>query len=132
MIGKNNPFNVRYVIKNCWKGQTGSTNGFCDFESLDYGIRAAAYLLMHSYRRRGIKTIDGIIKSFAPETENDTDRYIAFVSADCGYPRYRVLDSVVMYCYVLSAMSKFETSRISFIDIFSVINKFNIKLYEKE
>lgn len=53
----------------------GSYKGFAQFENTDYSIRAGIKVL-RSYNRRGIKTIRQIIETFAPATENDTERYV--------------------------------------------------------
>lgn len=79
MIGKNNPLNIRYSRLNKWKGQTGQRKGFCEFSSMYYGIRAALYLLIVSYSRRGIKTYREIIYAYAPPSENNSDNYLYFV-----------------------------------------------------
>lgn len=61
---KNNPLNLCSKSPNKWKGQLGVVDGFCTFETLDYGVRAAAYTLMQTYRRRRICTYGDIIKNF--------------------------------------------------------------------
>ena len=44
LVGQNNPFNIRDYDQG-WEGQTGSTEGFVDFDSLYSGIRAADKLI---------------------------------------------------------------------------------------
>lgn len=75
----NNPFNIR---ANCvrWKGRVGSECGFVKFLTVDYGLRAGVVLL-RNYIRKGFDTISSIIKRYAPESENNTSAYIAYV---CG------------------------------------------------
>ena len=50
-IRNNNPLNIRRTAKDQWKGlraqQTDAS--FCQFESLEYGWRAAFYLLTRTY-----------------------------------------------------------------------------------
>lgn len=136
MIGKNNPFNIRYSYRNQWLGLVEVnpvTNGFCNFIDKSYGIRAACYLLLRSYRMKGVDTIDSIIRRFAPPSENNTDKYIKFVSINSGvYMPYAKLVSVKQYSKVLHAMSIFEGNRVSYEDIIQVINRFKIKLYENK
>ena len=48
MIAKNNIFNIRKGPK-AWKGETGATKGFVEFETREHGIRAWI-VLMHNYR----------------------------------------------------------------------------------
>ena len=133
MIGKNNPFNIRYNRLNHWKGQIGQTRGFCDFENYTYGVRAAAYLLMISYRKRGINTIRGIIYAFAPPSENNTSHYISYVSFHSDIDPDKILDSVMQYCIVLQNMAYFEShSFFAITDIYRIIKHFNLSLYEKK
>ena len=136
MIGKNNPFNIRYSHRNQWLGLSEAnpvTNGFCNFIDRSYGIRAACYLLMRSYRMKGVDSIDSIIRRFAPPSENNTDRYIKFVCVNSGvYMPYAKLVSVKQYVKLLQAMSVFEGNRVSYEDIIQVINRFKIKLYENK
>ena len=70
-----NPCNIRYNVMNNWKGQTGCNKGFCTFDSMEHGYRAAFVLLLN-YIKRGFKTPTQIISRWAPETENDTKAYI--------------------------------------------------------
>lgn len=136
MIGKNNPFNIRYSCRNQWLGLDKDMPvhyGFCNFIDRSYGIRVACYLLLRSYRMKGIDTIDSIIRRFAPPSENSTDNYIKFVSVQSRvYMPYAKLVSVEQYAKVLHAMSIFEGNRVSYEDIIQVINRFKIKLYENK
>ena len=103
-----NLLNIRYNESNKWKGQTGSYKGFCVFENTDYSIRAGIKIL-RSYNKRGIKSIQAIIKEFAPPCENDTDKYIASVCKWTGYTPEMELSSPVIASMVLSAMIRQET-----------------------
>ena len=70
MIGKNNPLNIRYVKRNCWKGldlDNPCRKGFCNFIDVRYSIRACAVLLMQTYRKKGLRTYAELINRFAPE-----------------------------------------------------------------
>lgn len=43
------------------------------------------FVLLHTYQRRyGLNTITGLIRRWAPETENDTAAYIGAVSSRSG------------------------------------------------
>ena len=66
-----NPLNIRRS-KDQWKGLAEAQNdrAFCQFKSLEYGWRAAFYLL--------------IIRRWAPESENNTEAYIQNVSKLTG------------------------------------------------
>ena len=78
-IRNNNPLNIRRTAKDQWKGlraqQTDAS--FCQFESLDYGWRAAFYLLTRTYYHKyRLFTIRAIINKWAPPQENLTATYI--------------------------------------------------------
>ena len=54
---------------------------FVQFKSLEYGWRAAFYLLTRTYYHKyRLYTIRGIISKWAPPTENKTEAYIAQAS----------------------------------------------------
>ena len=77
-IRNNNPLNIRRS-KDQWQGlraqQTDSA--FCQFESLEYGWRAAFYLLTRTYYHKyRLFTIRAIINKWAPPNENLTATYI--------------------------------------------------------
>ena len=85
-IRNNNPLNIRRS-KDQWQGlravQTDAA--FCQFETLDYGWRAAFYLLTRTYYHKyRLFTIRGIVSKWAPESENNTKAYIANVSRLTG------------------------------------------------
>lgn len=110
MIGKNNPLNIRYVKRNNWKGQVGSTRGFCDFVSVEYCVRAFAILVLRSYKKRGIVTISQIISTYAPPSENQTDKYIDYVCEMLGCFPFDVLDNDFQLALLIVTMSRFESS----------------------
>ena len=58
---------------------------FCQFKSLEYGWRAAFYLLTRTYYHKyRLYTIRTIIRRWAPSSENNTEAYIANVSRLTG------------------------------------------------
>lgn len=84
---RNNPMNLRYNERNNWIGQTEPTNGFCNFQSVEYGFRAA-YITLKTYGQRGDNTIRKIVTRWAPPSENPTQTYIKYVAlrmAHLGY-----------------------------------------------
>jgi hypothetical protein len=88
-IRNNNPLNIRRTAKDQWKGlraqQTDAS--FCQFESLEYGWRAAFYLLTRTYYHKyRLFTIRAIINKWAPPQENLTSTYIQNVSRLTGIP----------------------------------------------
>ena len=85
-IRNNNPLNIRRS-KDQWKGLAEQQNdrAFCQFKSLEWGWRAAFYLLTRTYYHKyRLYTIRMIIRRWAPSSENDTEAYIANVSRLTG------------------------------------------------
>ena len=61
-IRNNNPLNIRRTAKDQWKGlraqQTDAS--FCQFERMEYGWRAAFYLLTRTYYHTGCLRSEGL------------------------------------------------------------------------
>ena len=88
-IRNNNPLNIRRTAKDQWKGlraqQTDAS--FCQFERLEYGWRAAFYLLTRTYYHKyRLYTIRMIISKWAPPQENLTSTYVENVCRLTGIP----------------------------------------------
>ena len=85
-IRNHNPLNIRRS-KDQWQGmaKVQTDRAFVQFESLEWGWRAAFKLLTrtyyHNYR---LYTIRGIISRWAPPKENNTEAYIQNVSRLSG------------------------------------------------
>lgn len=75
----NNPLNIRFA------GQPGAanTNGFAAFPTADAG-KAATDSQFGLYADRGVNTLRGLISTWAPPSENNTDAYIARVAKQTG------------------------------------------------
>ena len=85
-IRNNNPLNIRRS-KDQWKGlaEAQTDRAFVQFKTLEYGSRAAFYLLTRTYYHKyRLYTIRTIIRRWAPSNENDTNAYIANVSKLTG------------------------------------------------
>ena len=85
-IRNNNPLNIRRS-KDKWKGMRAlqSDAQFVQFESLEWGWRAAFYLLTRTYYHKyRLFTIRAIVQKWAPAIENNTKAYIANVSQLTG------------------------------------------------
>ena len=108
MIGRNNVLNIRSSSAYKWTGQDGSRKGFCTFKHIDYCYRAAAYLIMRSYRRRGVFTVKQIIRTWAPDFENPTDSYIDTVCKWCRYNPTMNVSTITAVAKLLAAMECFE------------------------
>jgi hypothetical protein len=104
-IRNNNPLNIR-VGKDKWKGQvlpqraiaeseqlvtegkvgkSGEGAVFCQFQSMEYGIRAAFCLLRTYARKYRLYSVRDIITRWAPPSENDTASYIRHVCMMTGF-----------------------------------------------
>jgi len=81
-IRNNNPGNIR-LSNTTWQGQVPAAqqtdDSFIQFISPEYGIRAIAKI-MDSYAARGLNTVQSIINTWAPPTENDTNAYVQAVA----------------------------------------------------
>lgn len=92
-IRNNNPGNLRHYPNIEWRGLTGEdSGGFCTFESMEYGVRAAALDLIAGFKqayrtggREGEDTVLEIIHEWAPTNENDTNAYVTAVCRDTGF-----------------------------------------------
>ena len=85
-VRNNNPLNIRRS-KDKWKGMRAvqSDAQFCQFESLEWGWRAAFWLLTRTYYHKyRLFTIRAIVTKWAPAIENNTQAYIANVSRMTG------------------------------------------------
>ena len=86
-IRNHNPLNIRRTAKDQWKGlaERQQDAAFCQFKSLEYGWRAAFYLLTRTYYHKyRLYTIRTIIRRWAPSSENNTEAYIANVARLTG------------------------------------------------
>ena len=83
-LRNNNPGNIRDNPQNNWLGRVGADDkGFVIFDKPENGIRAIVRTL-DSYARRGIKSVQGIISTWAPAVENNTASYIAHAAKKLG------------------------------------------------
>ena len=85
-IRNHNPLNIRRS-KDQWKGlaERQQDVAFCQFKSLEYGWRAAFYLLTRTYYHKyRLYTIRTIIRRWAPSSENATEAYIANIARLTG------------------------------------------------
>ena len=81
-----NPLNIRRS-KDQWKGMAEAQNdrAFVQFKSLEWGWRAAFYLLTRTYYHKyRLYTIRTIVNRWAPASENNTKAYVDNVSRLTG------------------------------------------------
>lgn len=91
-IRLNNPGNIRKSATK-WQGLADEQldPDFCTFKSPQFGIRAMCRVIL-SYNGRGISTVRGIINTWAPPVENDTDSYVNDVAHKCQVSADDILD----------------------------------------
>lgn len=83
-IRDNNPGNLRPGAL-AWQGELMPENNYCVFDTPENGIRAMAKNLLAYQSKHYCKTIRQIINRWAPPSDNnDTEAYVAVVSADVG------------------------------------------------
>lgn len=98
----NNPFDLRYDPKIPWMGLAKppmDEHGYCVF--IDYanamnrafwGLRAGFRDLYTKWGVDKIRTIEDMVKKFAPASENDVEAYIGVVCQETGWKRDEPLD----------------------------------------
>lgn len=91
-IRNNNPLNIR--IGNTWLGERNNPTdkAFEEFVSIEYGYRAAFCILRRYIRRYNKNTITAIVSTWAPASENNTQRYIDFVATQMKISPVDVID----------------------------------------
>jgi hypothetical protein len=110
-IRNNNPLNIEWNALNNWVGLTGTDGRFCIFDTPENGIRAAAKIL-DSYAKRGINTIQKIIETWAPATENNVAAYVDSVCKSMGRtPGAVIIKASGDYVPLLAAMIKHENGK---------------------
>ena len=132
MIAKNNIFNIRKGPK-AWKGETGARNGFVEFESREYGIRAWI-VLMRTYRQKQrCATVRTIITRFAPPSENNTQAYIKYCSERVYKSETTWLSTTADYVRLGCAMAQMETGTVlTAHEIYEVMRKFGLNFLRGE
>lgn len=105
-----NPGNIR-ISKTKYLGEvTPSTDkAFKQFSTMAWGYRAM-FVLLHTYRKNGYRTLRQMINRYAPPVENHTDNYIVSVSRWAGVFTDVDLDTLdpAEMIPVVSAMSRVE------------------------
>jgi len=88
-IRNNNPGNIR-ISDASWIGKLydlSNEKAFERFETMEDGIRALIVILRTYFNRYKIHTIGGIIRRWAPPSENDTEAYIKAICKETGFER---------------------------------------------
>lgn len=112
-IRNNNPLNIR--LGDNWRGlrQEQTDKAFCQFVSMEYGLRAA-FIILFNYLKKKVDTPDKIIKRWAPPTENKTESYIEFVCSGGYLDRHaRIIKTDKQkLCRLVWAMAQYECGSI--------------------
>lgn len=83
-LSLNNPFNLEVTEAN-WIGEIKSIHPpYCQFDTMEHGLRAGYRNLMTAYYRHGRTTLRAILTPYAPPSENDTEAYIQAGSEELG------------------------------------------------
>ena len=78
---KTNPLNIRYSHE-IFQGELANTGNFKTFINRTYGVRAAMKIINHYCQYHHCNTVSEIISRWAPLCENNTDKYIQFVTGN--------------------------------------------------
>ena len=109
-----NPLNIiKSDVK--WQGEVrpSTDSHFAQFETMEYGLRAAMKLLRTYYERHARRTVRLIVGRWAPETENNVNAYVSRVcrltglAADVPLPPMKS-ETRVVWCDLVLAMATVE------------------------
>ena len=114
-LRNNNPLNI---IKNKninWKGQlcNGTDPTFVQFDTMEYGLRAALCLLRTYYNKHGCTTVRSIVARWDPEGEKVSNAYVQTVGRQTGLRPETPLppmkaETQVVWCDIVLAMASME------------------------
>jgi hypothetical protein len=109
-----NPGNIREypVDKTAWVGERATDDDpiFEEFQTMEYGVRALARVLINYKKKHGVDTIRKAITRWAPAVENDTDKYVDHVADQVGFgPDDRIdLENRLLLCRLVNAIIRHE------------------------
>lgn len=112
----NNPGNLK-ISGSPWQGKISvkqNTDGtFEQFTSYVWGLRAMIKLLRDTYIGKwNLRTLSAIISKYAPNTENDSQAYINFVSQKTGIGPYQQVNTDYHTMKkIVKAMAEMENGR---------------------
>lgn len=129
-LRNNNPFNIVYTL-NSWKGKLkpdGKEKKFERFLNIDYGLRAGFLLLRNAYIAKGYRTVEQIIKRYAPKSENDVDAYINFICEDSPlHPDTEISVGSLTFYWLCQKICMYESRYdLSYEKFREIVVKFNL------
>jgi hypothetical protein len=121
-IRNNNPGNIKKSSEK-WNGAVGDDGTFVKFATPADGIRALARIIRVYNEKYKLDTIEQIIHRWAPKSENETGKYIDFVSKKMGKNPKEKIDfkNLADFSRLISAIIQFENHSVPYPD--SVIDK---------
>lgn len=112
-IRNNNPLNIRKGSR--WVGlcPIQTDKSFCQFTAPVYGFRAGFVILRNYYKKLTPFSLRTIITRWAPPSENNTQRYIDYVSQVVGiHPDSELeLTDKMSLCAIVAAMAFYECGK---------------------
>lgn len=127
----NNPLEVRALTLNQWIGTIAKDDEIAIFDTLENGIRAAAIILMRTYRKQRANTIREIIDKWAPMVDKPAIDFTQYVSKHSNIPERSVLRSRYVYAQVIYYMWAYiqqEKPSLSMLEILGIIQRNKIGL----
>ncbi|PXV63873.1 hypothetical protein CLV62_112123 [Dysgonomonas alginatilytica] len=105
-----NPGNIR-INNDKFQGEIipSQDKSFKQFRTMAYGYRSM-FVVLDTYRKQGLNTIEKIIGRWAPPNENNTQAYIDSVAKWSGVDKNKVLTNYDGddYIDIVAAMSRME------------------------
>ena len=112
-IRNNNPLNIR--VGNNWQGEVShpTDHVFEQFKEMKWGVRAAFIVLRNYIVRHKCNTIAKIVSRWAPNNENNTEKYIKNVCERTGFGRNDEVrfDNACQMIAIFLAMTFVENGR---------------------
>lgn len=111
-IRNNNPLNIEKGMP--WRGlrDFATDERFCEFQTMALGFRAAFRIMQTYYTRYGCRTLNKIVKRWAPPSENNTQAYIDYVCKMTGIQPFTTLPNPRLFPTpwdkILLAMASYE------------------------
>lgn len=126
-LRNNNPGNIRRSSTH-WLGLSHFQNDsqFCQFEKMEFGVRALLVLLRTYYNKHHCNTIKKVISRFAPSSENNTENYIKFVCSFVALPPDIKLSLSATLELALPIMRYECGFRMTLDELCSIIDKYNL------